>query len=77
MATKVVGIPAIQDLDRFAQQLPSEHREKLYQVAECWLCIGVGEGALIGALGKVPEPDEQKMFVEYFQRKAEENKTAK
>ena len=77
MAIEAERVPAVQDLDHFAQQLPPEHRAKLYRVAEDWLCIGVGRGILIGAMGKIPEPDDHKMYVEYFQKKAAENKVAK
>ena len=73
-------VPAIQSLNRFAEKLPAEHRQKLYETVEAFLCIGAGHGAfagMAGALGTTSEGDQQEAYIAYLQKKADENKTPK
>ena len=70
-------IPAIQNLNEFAQRLPPEHRSKLYETIESFLCIGAMHGAFAGldsAYEITSEGDKQKLYMAYLSRKAEEHR---
>jgi len=70
-------IPAIQSLNRFAQELPPEHRSKLYETVGGFLSIGAMHGAFCGAAGAIgttSKGNKQDLYTEYLSKKALESK---
>ena len=65
----------IQDLDRFAAELPLEHRQKLYRVAETFFHVGGGFGASIGvtSIFGVADTTERDAYVAYLRKKTDES----
>ena len=68
---EIEEIGAIQSLNRFAESLPPQFREQLYETARCFISIGAMHGvfAQAGTSG-----DHQEEYVAYLEKKAAENK---
>ena len=64
--------PILQRLEKFAQELPKEHRAELFRTAEAFLCVGAMHGAFAGLSSGTSKGDQQKEYMEYLQRKAKE-----
>jgi len=75
--TGLERIPEIAHLDHFALKLPAEHREKLYEIVEGFLCIGARHevcAGLASALGTTSKGDKQEEYIAYLRKKANECK---
>ncbi|MCX6722374.1 MAG: hypothetical protein NTY04_04320 [Candidatus Staskawiczbacteria bacterium] len=72
------SVPAIVSLNQFAEKLPPEHREKLYSIVHDFLAIGGSFGVfagLAGAVGTTSEGDQQREWMAYLAKKADESRS--
>ena len=66
-------MPAIEELNRFAEKLPPEHREELYCQVISFLKIGAMHG-IFSALASTSGGNQQDAYIAYLSAKSDENK---
>ncbi|MFA6190105.1 MAG: hypothetical protein WC711_01135 [Candidatus Staskawiczbacteria bacterium] len=79
MSATFEATPALTELDEYAQSLQPHQRRKIYDIANQFLCIGVGIGLMDGirsqlsaSQGSAPKEDKQAEYMRYLQQKAAE-----
>jgi hypothetical protein len=76
---EIDDIPAVQELNAFAERLNPEHRSNVYETARSFIAIGASNGCIAGSVGAFGGDnssvlDDQQAYIDYFSRKARESK---